>query len=235
MKIALCFAGQLRSAEKAVEYYKRNLLNHYDVDIFFHTWSYDIPRFFNVFSKNYRCDMPYIKEYQDKINIKYTNTPNPTKWPPAFTVQSFDSINRVNQLLIQEEILNDKPYDWVIKTRFDYALNKKIDFEFLDNSKLYVPNCRMTPQHNFCNDQFAFGNSLTMRKYMSTFQYMDLFYRAGVTMIGEDMLAANLAYHKLTGPENLVYVDMNNPFPPGPHNGSWHSLIRDDYEQWSKL
>ncbi len=32
MKIALCFSGQARSFEKGYEYYKRNLLDHYDVD-----------------------------------------------------------------------------------------------------------------------------------------------------------------------------------------------------------
>ena len=37
-----------------------------------------------------------------------------------------------------------------------------------------------------------------------------------------------------TGNLGYVYVDMNNPFPPGPHNGTWHSLIRDDYDQWTK-
>jgi hypothetical protein len=46
-------------------------------------------------------------------------------------------------------------------------------------------------------------------------------------------MRANLHEHNLHG-ENLVYVNMNNPFPPGEHNGTWHSLIRDDYAQWVK-
>jgi len=45
-------------------------------------------------------------------------------------------------------------------------------------------------------------------------------------MNAEDMLSANLKYHKLVG-ENLVYVDMKNPFPPGSKNATTHSLIRD--------
>ena len=38
MKIALCLSGQARSFEQGYEYYKKNLLDHYDVDVFIHTW-----------------------------------------------------------------------------------------------------------------------------------------------------------------------------------------------------
>ncbi len=54
----------------------------------------------------------------------------------------------------------------------------------------------------------------------------------GVVYIGENLMQANLRENNLIG-ENLVYVNMNNPFPPGVHNGTWHSLIRDDYERWT--
>jgi hypothetical protein len=135
------------------------------------------------------------------------------------------------------EIVQDHPgrskYDWVIKARTDYALNVKIPFEELDNTKLYIPNCRMVPERDFGNDQFAFGSEETMFKYMSTYQNLDKYYEAGNQFIGEDMMRANLHEHGLIG-EKLVYCNMNNPFPPGPHNGSWHSLIRDDYDQWAK-
>jgi hypothetical protein len=62
---------------------------------------------------------------------------------------------------------------------------------------------------------------------------MDHYYTdLNTVYIGENLMQANLHEHNLHG-ENLVYVDMNNPFPPGKHNGTWHSLIRDDYEQWT--
>ena len=46
MKIALCFCGQVRSFKSSYEYYKKNLLDLHDVDIYIHTW--DSP----VFDKN---------------------------------------------------------------------------------------------------------------------------------------------------------------------------------------
>ena len=39
MKIAVCFFGHLRTFKRCAPYIKRNLLNHYDCDLFMHTWS----------------------------------------------------------------------------------------------------------------------------------------------------------------------------------------------------
>jgi len=69
-----------------------------------------------------------------------------------------------------------------------------------------------------------------MMDYMSTYANIDKYYEAGNQFIGEDMMRANLHEHNLW----VTYVNMNNPFPPGNYNGSWHSLIRDDIEQWTK-
>ena len=224
MKIALRFSGQARSFEKGYEYYKRNLLDHFDVDVYIHSWKMpnggkDLLELYKP--KDYLFEDALVGNY-DAI---YTNTPNPAKWPPRFTYSALYSMNEVAKLVQGE-------YDWVIKTRTDYALNGRIPFDQWDNSKLYIPNCRMVPAKDFGNDQFAFSSQENMMKYMSTFDHIDEYYESGVQMIGEDMMRANLHKHGLFG-DKLEYVNMNNPFPPGPHNGTWHSLIRDDYEQWT--
>lgn len=224
MKIALCFCGQARSFEKGYEYYKRNLLDHYDVDVYIHSWKFP--------ESNKLVELYKPKDYlfEDKLvgnyDAIYTNTPNAQKWPPRFTYSALYSMHEVNRLIHGN-------YDWVIKTRTDYALNVKIPFEQLDHTKLYIPNCRMVPAHDFGNDQFAFSSQDNMDKYMATFEYIDDYYEAGVQFIGEDLMQANIRKFGLVG-DKLVYCNMNNPFPPGPHNGTWHSLIRDDYEQWTQ-
>lgn len=224
MKIALCFAGQARSFDKAHEYYKNNLFQYYDVDVFIHSWKFNRQQEFIDMYK------PITHFFEDPpetdANIKYTHTPDPKKYPPRNTYLQFYSLNKVKELMNKHS-----EYDWVIRTRPDYALNVIIPFSKLQNDKLYIPNCRMTPERDFGNDQFAFGSQNTMSKYMSTFLYIDDYYKAGNQFIGEDMMRANLHKHNLHG-ENLVYVNMQNPFPPGPHNGTWHSLIRDDYDKW---
>lgn len=231
MKIALCIAGQPRGFKTAYEYVKRNLLDQYDVDVFIHTWTNDhleeIGQMYNPIAM--RVEEPLADDF-DKM---YPNTPNPQKWPPRFTVASYYSIYRSCELKTIEEVQSKKTYDWVIRSRFDYALNTVIPFAELDNSKLYIPNCRMVPTRDFGNDQFAFSSSYNMNQYMATYLYLNHYYDQGVQMIGEEMMKANLHQHGLIG-EKLVYVNMNNPFPPGPHNGTWHSLVREDYDQWTK-
>jgi len=49
----------------------------------------------------------------------------------------------------------------------------------------------------------------------------------------EDFMSANWKLQGLTG-ENLVYFDVNHPFSPGEYNGTWHSLLRNDMEEWLK-
>jgi hypothetical protein len=231
MKIALCLSGQARSFKKGFEYHKKNLLDKYDVDVFIHTWKGDD---IDELAKLYKpVDILIEDRLTEDFDSMYTNTPNAEKWPPRFTVAMFYSMFRSNELKVSHEMKEKFTYDWVIKSRPDYALNVVIPFEELDSTKLYAPNCRMSPNRDFCNDQFGFSSSSIMNDRTAIYLYMDHFYDQQVQMIGEDMLQAMMYEKNLVG-EKLVYVDMNNPFPPGLHNGTWHSLIRDDYDQWTK-
>jgi len=225
MKIALCFSGEARSFEKGYEYYKNNLLKYHDVDIYIHTW--ELPQREELLElykpKNFLFEH---KPVVDGYNQRYPRTPEPENRPPSNAYCMFYSMH-------QSSMMIEGDYEWVIKSRTDYALNLQIPFEELDNSKLYIPNCRMVPERDFGNDQFAFSSQENMIKYMSTFKYIDEYYDNGTIYIGENMVQANLRKHGLCG-ENLVYVNMNNPFPAGKYNGGWHSLIRDDMNQWVK-
>ncbi len=225
MKIALCFSGEARAFEQGYEYYKNNLFDHYDVDVYIHTWNLpEHKRLIKLYDPKVYiiADKPAVGDY----NKKYPRTPEPENRPPWNAYCMFYSMY-MSSVMIQGQ------YDWVIKSRTDYALNVKIPFEELDSSKLYIPNCRMVPERDFGNDQIAFSSQSNMEKYMSTCQYIDEYYNAGTVYIGENMMQANLRKHGLCG-DNLVYVNMNNPFPPGKYNGTWHSLIRDDMSQWVK-
>jgi hypothetical protein len=231
MKIALCFSGQPRSFKAGYEYYKRNLFDHYEVDVFIHSWNTEhndeIVKLYN----------PVAYEFEDVLkddfDSKYKNVPFPQKWPARFAVYAIYSMYKSLLLKQQREIANQFAYDWVIKSRTDYALNGIIPFEQCEKDKIYIPDCRMVPTRDFGNDQFAFGSSDVMNKRMSIWPNMQEFYDSGIPMVGEEMMSAQLKKHNLIG-DKLIYVHMNNPFPPGAHNGTWHSLIRDDYESWTK-
>lgn len=234
MKIALCLSGQARSFDKAFPFVKKNLLDKHDVTVFFHTWNtVDETEILKLYTNS---QLWLTEPPQEPDLSKYTRVPPPqpnwkVKDPALSTWAQFYSLNKANTLKIKYEREFGMNFDWVIRSRFDFALNTEIPFEDLDNSKLYIPNCRMTPDRDFGNDQFAFSSSRNMDKYCNVFNRIDEFYDVGVTMIGEDMMSMNWKTTGLTG-ENLEYCNMNHAFPPGPHNGTWHSLVREDFEKW---
>ena len=128
MKIALCFSGQARSIERGYEYYKKNLLEENDVDVFFHTWQVG-----DVVDKMIELYKPARYSYAPKLELdvdrKYTNTPNAQKYPARFTYSMFFSMNKCRELMMYHSIVKNKKYDWVIRSRTDYALNVKIPFD----------------------------------------------------------------------------------------------------------
>lgn len=234
MKIALCLSGQPRSFEKGFEYHKKNLLDHYDVDVFIHTWRDNNDDQLEQLMKLYNPTATMVESpLSEDYDTLYKNTPNPIAHPPRYTVSMLYSMYKSCELKIVNEVETKQNYDWVVKSRTDYALNVKIPFEELEKGKVYIPNCRMVPERDFGNDQFAFGDSEVMNKRMSIYLNVNHYYDQGVSMIGEDMMRAHLRENNLIG-ENLVYVNMNNPFEPGQYNGTWHSLIRDDCAEWKK-
>tara|TARA_R110000824_G_scaffold61272_3_gene163103 strand:- start:4763 stop:5461 length:699 start_codon:yes stop_codon:yes gene_type:complete len=231
MKIALCLSGQPRSFEKGYEYHKKNLLDHYDVDTFIHSWNSDEAE---EYIKLYKPVSSLLEnELKGDYDERYKNTPDAINHPPRFTVSMLYSMQRSCELKIKKEMELKKNYDWVIKSRPDYALNIVIPFYKMNPWVLYIPNCRMVPEKDFGNDQFAFSSSNIMNKRMTIYNNMNHYYDQKVSMIGEDMMKAHLHEYGLHG-KFLTYVDMNNPFPPGDFNGTWHSLIRDDCAKWKK-
>lgn len=229
-RIAVCISGQPRSFQKGYQFVKKNLIDNNDCDVFIHTWENDVYDCKDVIDLYKPVSYKIEKFPEGEFDKKYTNTPNPSVFPARNSVMAYYSIFQSMLLKIDNE-LKTKQYDWVVKTRFDYAVNGRLPFDQLDKNKLYIPNCRVVPTRDFGNDQFAFGSSSVMNDYMSTYINLDTFYNMGVQMNGEEMMRANLHKHNLIG-DRLMYVDMNNPFPAGPYNGTPHSLIRDDMELW---
>jgi|APGre2960657373_1045057.scaffolds.fasta_scaffold25350_3 hypothetical protein len=237
MKIALCLVGQARSVEAGYEFHKKNILDGNDVTAFFHTWASED----NLYAKALELYKPGNWSVEQSPNVdlsKYTNTPPPSpNWKVKdgrmSTYAQLYAIERCNSMKCIYEQEHKMTFDWVIRSRFDFAINARIPFDELDNSKLYIPNCRMVPTRDFGNDQFAFSSSENMDKYARAVEHIDEFYDSGIQYMCEDFMSANWKKYGLVG-ENLVYCDINHPFPPGEYNGTPHSLIRDDYAEWLK-
>jgi hypothetical protein len=233
VKVAVCISGQYRAYKQGYEYLKRNLLDKYDCDVFIHSWynnniypADDVRDLYKPVSYAFQLPISKYEGYDET----FTNVPGAGWYPPTATISMFQSMFRTLTMKCEHELKHGH-YDWVVRTRFDYALNGTIPFESIKRDKVYIPNCRMVSTKDFGNDQFAFGSNRVMNEYMSTYLYMRQFYDEGVQMIGEDMMSANLKRAGLVG-SRLTYVDMKNPFPPGEYNGTPHSLIRDDMKLW---
>jgi hypothetical protein len=237
MKIALCISGQPRMWEKGFEYHDKNIIKDNDVTVFLHSWQMPVEEMQSI-SKKYNAHSFIISPTPTVDLSKYTNTPPPSpNWKVKdgrmSTWAQLYAIKECIRTKIEYEKYNGMRFDWVVRSRFDFAINVKIPFDELDNSKLYIPNCRMVPTRDFGNDQFAFSSSENMDKYADAYNNIDSFYNSGVQYMMEDFMSANWKLHGLTG-ENLIYCDINHPFPPGQYNGTWHSLLREDMQEWLK-
>jgi hypothetical protein len=220
MKIALCFSGQARAIKTGFEYYKRNLLDLYDVDVYFHSWNSENNQ---VYLDTYK---PKNFKFEDALNVdlsKYTRIP--AKRPAKNIYSMYYSMNECRKLI-------QGNYDWVIRARTDYALNVDLKFHTLDSSKLYIPDEHQNVERDAGNDQFAASSQSNMEKYLSTFENIDRYYDNGCELGGETLMQANLRAHGLIG-EKLVYTNMNNPFPPQAYSGWPSSLIREDFLSWN--
>jgi hypothetical protein len=224
MKIALVLSGQLRSVSEGFKYIKQNLLDHYDVDVFFHTWVKNWDR--NAIDL-YKPKDALIEE--DSI---FGNFPNyrivSSSHPARNTILMYRSIKYADMLRKNSHT----EYDWIIRTRFDFALNTKIQFNQLDRTKMYFCNTRSNIQSTEVHDQFALATPNDMSIYSSVYDNIHSYHSEGCVVNGEDLLIYHLAKNKCNGSSKIKYIDLNPPFIDGKYNCGKHSLIRNDMEKW---
>lgn len=230
MKLALCLSGQPRSYAKAFEYIKRNLLDHYDVDVFIHSWK-------SKSNLNHAKTFEYISGLYGPVTIFFDHelpstinsdmhVPNASH-PTNFCTSMFYSIYRANDFRIRHQTLNDVKYDYVIRSRFDLALNKVIDFGTLEKGKVYISKDTDGP-NPLLNDQFAIADPDTMNVYASTFLNLRQLHDSGVPLCGHEMLQEQLTRNNVP----VERIDINHPFTDGKFNIGRHSLIREDIDKF---
>ena len=111
MKIALCFTGQARSFQKGFEYYKKNLLDVYDVDVYIHTWQFDGEKELENLYKPLR--MLTEETLVVDADTKYTNTPNPQKYPEHDIITHKEQRYCPHMMLLRNLFLKGAPFDIV--------------------------------------------------------------------------------------------------------------------------
>ena len=201
------------------------MLDVYDVDVFCHTWKPQSSSI-KLFEQLNTLYKPVLFSYDTPLSKSINSdlfVPNASH-PANFCTSMFYSIYRTNDLRIRHQTLNDVKYDFVIRSRFDFALNKVIDFSSLEKGKVYVSKDTDGP-NPLLNDQFAISDPDTMNVYASTFLNLRRF---DVPLCGHEMLHKQLTSNSIP----VERIDIEHPFTDGRFNIGKHSLVREDMEKW---
>ncbi len=127
--------------------------------------------------------------------------------------------------------LVQKPYDFVIRARTDFALNRSFDFGTMERGKIYQPNSEKRAGAISGNDQFAIGSPKVMQVYMSAITSARAFVASGDHVAGEHLIDFHLKHSGFSA-DDVVALDMNDPFPPSGIDVMPNSLLRGDYATW---
>jgi len=226
MKLALVLSGQLRSFEQGYEYIKTNLLDHYDVDVFFHTWS---KNWNNKVLVLYNPKEVLVEDDAIFGDFKHYRIES-NNHPARNTVLMYRSIKYANMLRQNSGI----KYDWILRTRFDFALNTKINFQDLEPNKMYFCDTNSNVDRTTVHDQFVIATSNNMNIYSDVYDNIEKYHTEGCVVNGEHLLIYHLQKNNGLGKDKIEYVNLHPPFINGPYNWGKHSLIRDDMEIWKK-
>ena len=238
MRAALLFSGQPRLIKESWPRFKRHIFDQkkqhgLDIDVFAFFWwdaskigeyqtdhairSVD-PRkwskwesdaiqsfigFYSPVKMNTEKEFDYSSVNEDVYNTSFARE----------TTSMYRSYFMVNQMKQAHEKQHGFKYDWVIRSRPDFALNKDICFDQLDNEKLYVVDGGIPTDSNRAIDcNFAFSNSENMDTYCNLFNNIEeyILNDCAGPVVGEPLL-----FHHLykNGFESSKLINTSLPSP----------------------
>ena len=154
-RVALCFFGQPRKVEFSYPFFKREILNVYDTDVFYHTWFSKNPENYRTSEWRKKEDCLFIKD-PEIIRKLYKPKLFMVEEPKSFTACKYsegylrstekmirNAESTLSQLYSRKTVRNlflswcqthKKKYDLVIMVRFDFFLNT---LDIGDPEKIY--------------------------------------------------------------------------------------------------
>lgn len=208
MKIALLISGYLRSFEDNIEFFKKNIIENNDVDIYIYITK-------NTETKYMNFDIDINKIFS-MLNPKYIIISDNIDFKKENKINDIMNQNAKFYLLNEERKRREKTenisYDLVFKIRPDVHLNEPIDFfKFYMNNAINIPidskidiSKLRNPHDKYVCDIIAFGPPDLMNKYFNYYLELDSLIKNYGT-VNETLL-----YHYLTNnniPYNLIDTD----------------------------
>lgn len=193
MRIAVLFYGRVINSKTCSDSIQKSLdYTNNTIDYFLSSDNANIDDL-NQFIKIYN---PVLYN-NDKIEHNY----NLSKYKTHTSVNinnmicHFINKDRVFNLLEKYIIKNNIVYDIVISLRTDLLINEKIPFNIPDDNTLYIP--KGCDYLEGINDQIAYGNIISMKKYMNIILNTIKLLENSVILHPESLNKANIYLHNL--------------------------------------
>jgi hypothetical protein len=189
MKIAILYSGHIRTFEQCFINQQENLLTE-NSDLYFYTYTNpEVP---------YKQFIQIPGTYYDGLVHDYDSNKNP--------ITSTDNTLQSWHNLFVGFCLVPVNYDVYVKSRCDIILSGKIDYSqypMIDNT-VYIP---LGNDHcGGLNDQLAFGNYMSMKKYYSVYLEHLKMFQDGLTFHTEYYVTKNLERKGV----NIVRIPVTN-------------------------
>jgi|SRR5579885_839567 len=216
MKIAVCLSGHLRKFEETFPLLQKHLLNHYDCDIFLHTW--DKMGYVSRYKGDARSDetLKYIEAVQalykpKKIVVESSSfveelkrqgdeyAPHLRNEPKhvGHMASMFYKIYAANELRKFHERETNTQYEWVVRCRPDLLFHGDT---WVPSDK--TPGRVYIPKHQsgqgWLSDQFAIALPDDMDLYCSFFFNLAEYFGARNEFYPEKFMAWNFTKNNLT-------------------------------------
>ena len=178
MKIAACFSGVTRNFEDTYPYFKKNLFDQYDTDVFIYGspnkygMNYNLDKLNSLYNpqKVVLNDHTFYSELDEQYNFK---DPLGKMW---YNALGADNLRR------EYETENKFEYDYVLKMRFDYFFLRTLEEVDIDLNQIDDDSVSIPYRWNFSQfhpkakcDMFAIGTNKSMTRYCNLFNNIDKF------------------------------------------------------------
>lgn len=239
MKIAVCFSGKTRNFEDTYPYFKKNLFDKFDTDIFvFGSPNKNgVEQNLKSINELYNPKKVFLNEHKfyNELDKKY-NWKNPI-------AKMWYNIFESNKLRVEYEKEKNVTYDYVFRMRFDFFFIRTLDeiginLKQLDDNSLLIPyRWNFSEVHPLAKtDMFSIGNSNSMTKYCNLFESID-----------DYILSVPKNSNESPHPESLLGVYLNSirmnviatespyefEYPNNIDIGSYDLQVRSNYRKYA--
>lgn len=155
MKLAVCFFGEFRNIKLVTDMFVKNILAHYDIDVFCHTY-----QFTSYQNKSQELNKELLEYFKEKIKPKKLvledyNKLDFNKYLELTNHNSMCTVSQIYSRYMANQYRKElgKDYDIVLFTRYD-VMWKWVNFSTCKEKKIYL-ELRLLDYNYYSNPEVA--------------------------------------------------------------------------------